>query len=252
MKKRTLVFGDIHGGLRALQQLFEKAEITIEDTLIFLGDYVDGWSESAEVIQFLMETAEKQDCIFIKGNHDAWCEEYLKTGTKSDVWIFNGGQSTIESYRKKGIDRLFHLNFFERMKNYYIDTQNRLFIHAGFSSMHGPAKETYATNYSWDRTLWETALALDEKRDKDHVFYPKRLQLFHEIYIGHTPTTNYGIPTPINRANLWNVDTGAAFMGRITCLDIDTKEFWQSESVHLLYPNEKGRNSYSVEVKVEK
>jgi serine/threonine protein phosphatase 1 len=47
MKKRTLVFGDIHGGLRALQQLFERAKITADDRLIFLGDYVDGWSESA-------------------------------------------------------------------------------------------------------------------------------------------------------------------------------------------------------------
>lgn len=72
-QKRTLVFGDIHGGLKALEQLFERVKITIDDTLIFLGDYVDGWSESAETVQFLIEVAEKQECIFIKGNHDLWC-----------------------------------------------------------------------------------------------------------------------------------------------------------------------------------
>ena len=66
-QKRTLVFGDIHGGLRALQQLFERAKITTDDQLIFLGDYVDGWSESSETVQFLIEIAEKQECIFIKG-----------------------------------------------------------------------------------------------------------------------------------------------------------------------------------------
>jgi serine/threonine protein phosphatase 1 len=39
---RTLVIGDIHGGLRALQ-IMERAKVTPKDTLIFLaGDYVDG------------------------------------------------------------------------------------------------------------------------------------------------------------------------------------------------------------------
>ncbi|MBP1223281.1 putative phosphodiesterase [Flavobacterium sp. 1355] len=45
--KRTLVFGDIHGGLKALIQLLEKIVLNQNDRLIFLGDYVDGWSESA-------------------------------------------------------------------------------------------------------------------------------------------------------------------------------------------------------------
>jgi serine/threonine protein phosphatase 1 len=38
---RTLVIGDIHGGLRALHQIIER-HVTPQDTLIFLGDYVDG------------------------------------------------------------------------------------------------------------------------------------------------------------------------------------------------------------------
>ena len=51
---RTLVIGDIHGGLRALHQIMERAKVTTNDTLIFLGDYVDGWSQSAEVIDYLI------------------------------------------------------------------------------------------------------------------------------------------------------------------------------------------------------
>lgn len=248
-QKRTLVFGDIHGGLRALQQLFERAKITTEDRLIFLGDYVDGWSESAETIQFLIEIEEKQECIFIRGNHDAWCEHFLRTNESLNEWLFNGGTATVESYNNTNIEKIKHLDFFERMKEYYVDDQNRLFIHAGFSSMHGPSKEIYSTNYSWDRTLWETALALDDRIEKDSVFYPKRLKLFNEIYIGHTPTVNYKIDVPMHKANVWNIDTGAAFMGKIACLDIETKEFWQSDIVQTLYPNERGRNSYNVKLK---
>ena len=51
---RTLVVGDIHGGLRGLKQVLERIEVKAEDKFIFLGDYVDGWSENAETISFLM------------------------------------------------------------------------------------------------------------------------------------------------------------------------------------------------------
>lgn len=241
---RTLVFGDIHGGLKALEQLLERINIIENDTLIFLGDYVDGWSESAQVIDFLMELERNYQCIFIKGNHDAWCIDWLGMKQKSNVWMLNGGKETIESYSNHSAEQVLqHLNFFDRMKDFYVDAQNRLFIHAGFSSMHGPTKEIYSSNYSWDRTLWEMAVALDERIELENVFYPKRLKLFKEIYIGHTPTTNYEIQIPLNKANVWNIDTGAAFTGKLSCLDIETKEFWQSEALPSLYPNEQGRNN---------
>ena len=53
-KSRTLVVGDIHGGLLALEQVLERALVTIDDTLIFLGDYVDGWGQSPDVLDFLI------------------------------------------------------------------------------------------------------------------------------------------------------------------------------------------------------
>jgi serine/threonine protein phosphatase 1 len=62
---RTLVIGDIHGGLRALQ-IMERAKVTPKDTLIFLGDYVDGWSQSPQVIDFLIRLNTTNNCIFIR------------------------------------------------------------------------------------------------------------------------------------------------------------------------------------------
>jgi len=125
---------------------------------------------------------------------------------------------------------------------YYIDEQNRLFIHAGFTSMHGPKQEVYTSNFSWDRTLWETAITMDKKIKKNSLLYPKRLKLFEEIYIGHTPTLYYNETLPMQGCNVWNIDTGAAFTGALTIMDIDTKQHWQSDPVKDLYPGEKGRN----------
>ncbi|GAB0154789.1 metallophosphoesterase family protein [Chryseobacterium sp. Alg-005] len=241
--KRALVVGDIHGGFKALKQVFERAKVTLDDKLIFLGDYVDGWSESSKVIQFLIELSQKQECIFIKGNNDAWCEDWLSFGKGEDVWLFNGGRSTVESYTGFPLEELeLHLEFFQRMKNYYVDEENRLYIHAGYSSMHGPEKEVYSSNYRWDRTLWETAVAMDKKLAKNSELYPKRLLLYNEIYIGHTPTLHLGVNQPLNKANVWNMDTGAAFTGALSMMDVDSKKVWQSDPLSSLYPDEKGRN----------
>ncbi|MBT2621444.1 metallophosphoesterase family protein [Chryseobacterium sp. ISL-6] len=241
--KRKLVIGDIHGGFKALIQVLERAKVTADDQLIFLGDYVDGWSESSQIIKFLMELSKTQDCIFIKGNHDAWCEDWFLSGEKADAWLFNGGRKTVESYETYSLEDLEkHLEFVQRMRNYYVDDQNRLFIHAGYSSMHGPEKEMYMSNYRWDRTLWETAVAMDKKLSKNSELYPKRLLLFKEIFIGHTSTTELGITYPLNKANIWNLDTGAAYTGPLSIMDVETKEFWQSDPLTSLYPDEKGRN----------
>ncbi|RAJ06574.1 serine/threonine protein phosphatase 1 [Chitinophaga skermanii] len=240
---RTIVFGDIHGGLKALEDLMKKVQPTIDDKFIFLGDYVDGWSQSAQVIRYLIAFEKQYNSIFIRGNHDTWCLGWLNGELPNEIWTFNGGAETLQSYMYISTEeRQEHLAFFQHMRNFYIDDENRLFIHAGFSSMHGPHKEHYSSNYSWDRTLWELALSFDRNIPEDSVFYPKRLKLYKEIFIGHTPTTNYDVNEPMNANIVWNVDTGAAFRGKISALDINSKQFWQSEPVHTYYPNELGRN----------
>jgi serine/threonine protein phosphatase 1 len=240
---RTFVIGDIHGGLKALIQVIDLIQLKRKDTIIFLGDYVDGWSDSATLIEYLNELDKTYSCIFIKGNHDLWCEAWLNNELPNPHWLHHGGKSTVESYDGFTHEqKAEHLAFFNRMRNYYIDEQNRLFVHAGFSSMHGPSHEAYESNFYWDRTLWEVALTMDPRLRKDSELYPKRLLLFDEIYIGHTPTTNYNVYTPMQACNVWNMDTGAAYNGKLSVLDINTKQVWQSDPVQHLYPNEKGRN----------
>lgn len=240
---RTLVIGDMHGALKALLQLLEKANITAEDTLIFLGDYVDGWSDSAPLVSFLLELRETHRCIFIRGNHDELCYSWLKEKKYNPEWLQHGGQATIDSYKALSNGQLeSHFEFYEQLQDYYIDNQNRLFLHAGFTNLHGPHREYFSKLFYWDRTLWETALAIDPTLEKTDPFYPKRLLLFDEIYIGHTPVTRINKTTPVNATCVWNIDTGAAFKGPLTAINIDTKEFWQTDPVHLLYPDEKGRN----------
>jgi len=240
---RTFAIGDIHGGLKALIQVLNKIGVKDEDTLIFVGDYVDGWSESAQVIEFLVELSDKINCIFIKGNHDVWCEDWLRNGDVNQTWYMHGGKETIDSYEGFSNEtKQIHLELFNNMHLYYLDDENRLFLHAGFTSMHGVKREVFETTLYFDRTLWEMALTMDTNIEEGSPMYPNRLKHYKEIYIGHTPTINFNINEPMQAVNVWNIDTGAAFTGKLSGINIATKEVFQSDNLPELYPDEKGRN----------
>jgi len=243
---RTFVIGDIHGGLLALEQVMKKAKVTTQDTLIFLGDYVDGWSQSPQVIDYLMDLKSKQNCICIRGNHDELLLSWFKT--KNDeidetLWFKHGGEATVLAYEKVSEEKKqTHIAFLESLEDYYLDDENRLFVHAGFTNLNGVVWEYFPKLFYWDRTLWEMALSLDPNLNPDDFLYPKRFTLYKEIFIGHTPVTRIGKTVPVQKACVWNVDTGAAFRGPLTIMDVNTKEFWQSDPLNELYFDEKGRN----------
>lgn len=250
--KRQLVIGDIHGALKALIQVLELSNYNNqEDQLIFLGDYVDGWSESSEVVQYLIELEDqaKYKSIFIMGNHDIWCRNWLNTGEAKLIWTEQGGQSTIESYVRTGhlVDQK-HKNFFNNLKPYHWDKENnRVFVHGGYTSAEGIGNEKYEAEYYWDRELWSVALVGDtllksKNVPEEYKKLPRILRPHKEIFIGHTNTMMWNRVYPMKACNVWNVDTGAGFNGRLTCMDVETKEFWQSEFSKDLYNEERGRN----------
>ena len=240
---RTLVVGDIHGGLKGLEQVISRVKPNNEDRFIFLGDYVDGWSQAAETVSFLLDFAQAYSCVFIRGNHDELAYNYLAKNDDQPLWLAHGGEATRKSYSMLAEKEIAdHLEFFESLINYHIDDQNRLFVHAGFANLHGPKYEYYPNSVYWDRSLWEMVCAMDPNLGPEDNLYPNRLRLFDEIYIGHTPVSRIGSTVPVQFANVWNIDTGAAFKGPLSIMDINSKQLWQSDPVWNLYPEELGRN----------
>jgi serine/threonine protein phosphatase 1 len=240
---RRFVVGDIHGGLRGLKEVLQKVPYGPKDSFIFLGDYVDGWSDSAATIDFLIAFSAQYSCVFLRGNHDYLLEQYLAKNDQNPLWLKSGGASTISSYAGYSEDKKQkHLAFLSTLENYYIDDANRLFVHAGFTNQRGIEHEYYPNLVYWDRTLWEMACAMDQSLSMDSIYFPLRLKRYSQIFIGHTPTFKLGFYTPMHRANVWNIDTGAAFKGPLTIMDVQTNEYWQSKAVWRLYKGETGRN----------
>jgi serine/threonine protein phosphatase 1 len=240
---RTLVIGDVHSGVKALEQLMDLAAVDQDDHLIFLGDYVDGWSTAVETIDFLIALKASHNCTFIRGNHDELCKDWLLTQEDNPQWLAHGGIATRNSYMRAKRDTWdAHLRFYDELQNYYLGSGNRLYLHAGYTNLKGVEFEYFDQLFYWDRTLWELARALNPKLKPDDDNFPKRLTHYKEIFIGHTPLSKTETTVPKKGANVWNVDTGAAFMGALTMMDVETKQFWQSDPVHTFYPGEKGRN----------
>ena len=240
---RRFVIGDIHSAKKAIPQILDRAGVTREDHLIFLGDYIDSWSEAFETVEFLIALQKTHNCTFIRGNHDELCKEWLLTEKENPLWLAHGGAATKASYLKAGKEKWnTHIQFYEALENTYVDDDNRLFLHAGFTNLKGIDYEYFKEMFYWDRTLWELAKAINPNLKPEDKGFPQRLKHYKEIFIGHTQISKTTEAMPQKGANVWNVDTGAAYKGALTIMDVKTKQFWQSDIVYTLYPGEKGRN----------
>ena len=263
-KPRVLVVGDIHGNHKALKQVLERCKFDNDiDTLISLGDVVDGHCESYEVVEELLKI---KNLIAIKGNHDDWFQQWIRTdinpinwgqGQKAtglsylnhsrpdEAWYSieetpGGGKHYIETIKTNDIpDR--HIEFFDKQLPYYIDKNNNLFVHGGFNR-HYPLEEQGDILW-WDRDLWSQALSYRQISSVEGIQNPKFKMIgdYNEVFIGHTSTQFWKEDEPMHAANIWNLDTGGGWFGYVTIMDVDTKEFWQSDDAKSLYPEFKGR-----------
>jgi serine/threonine protein phosphatase 1 len=246
---RKFIIGDIHGAYKALMQCLEIVNFDYDnDTLIQIGDVCDGWSETHLVIK---ELSKIKNMIQIKGNHDEWAFRFLDVSPKLGMdeyhsWFKHGGSATLKSYKSlSNDDKIFFKNYLKTALPYYIDENNNAFVHAGYTRLLSVNRKDYTLEMDkyngilmWDRTMWEDAVLYNSSPDD------KR---FNKVFIGHSPTIIYGKSKPMNIQNIWNVDTGAAFYGPLTIMNVDTLEYYQSDYCFKLYPKETGRNKMTFE-----
>lgn len=101
----TFAVGDLHGEVTLLRRLLDTLPIQPDDTLVFLGDYLDRGEDSAATIVELRMLAEAHRCVFLRGNHeDAWLSEWTGSsfsrlpviGGARKAWKDFGGKPPVE------------------------------------------------------------------------------------------------------------------------------------------------------------
>lgn len=226
---RTFVLGDIHGAYRALLQCLHLARFDYaHDKLVFLGDVADGWPDTKACVDELLKI---KNLIYVLGNHDWWTLQWMQSGIAEELWWKQGGEATVKSYGDE-IPKA-HVDLLVSAQLYYKD-KNRLFVHAGFNPREPIAQQPMET-LLWSRELAYKALALYEQG------IDKKISTYDEVYIGHTPIAN---PEPLKACEVWLLDTGAGWSGRLSMMNVETKEMFVSDPVPELYPGIEGRKRF--------
>lgn len=245
---RKLITSDIHGAYLALIDTLDRAKFNPdEDMLIVNGDICDGWPDTKKLIDFLMSLKYFKGTI---GNHDQFFVEWLKDETADFLWTSQGGDATIKSYATTSYKELEeHLAFMNSLHNYLV-VDNTLIVHGGIE-LGVPIENQSIYDMAWDRELICNCLydyLCDLPADS--------IKPYDRIILGHTQTNSFkyfmdkwtipGVKSldtslPFHYNGVWDIDTGAGWDGKLTVMDLDTEEYWQSELVNSYYPNEKGR-----------
>lgn len=254
---RTFAIGDIHGNYKALMQCLKGVKFDYaEDELICLGDVCDGFPFVKECFDELLKI---KKLIYIMGNHDdfalQWYDrEWPQIPSLPDtLWTRQGGMNTLRSYG--GAEGAWnpmtpeHLDLLTKKANYvYVDEKNRLFVHGGIDPKKDLCFQT-TTCCMWDRHLIESAWTT-HKQNPNHKY-----STYDTIFVGHTTTQIFRkfkkrhdgsyeeTYDPIFACNVIDLDTGAGWDGKLTIMNVDTKEYFQSDKARELYPDTEGRTS---------
>lgn len=214
------IFGDIHGCLDKLHKIFFfiKGQLNQDDTLIFLGDYIDRGMYSCEVVEYLITVSGTYNSIFLKGNHEDMLLKYLAHQDKQNIFIQNGGGATIKSYtrnyREFMIPESHHL-FYNNLKLYF-ETDDFIAVHAGFNPKIDNIHDQSVEDILWIR---DTFYRHDHYWNKSIIF-------------GHTPVSfisNRSERIFVDESkNIIGIDTGAVYGGKLTCLRWPDKKIYQS------------------------
>jgi len=212
MMTKTYVFPDLHGGLFHLGKACDAViadGLTDNDTMVFLGDYIDRGSHSADVIAGLRSAQMLRDkTVMLSGNHEMMMLSALTEGGEQlGGWLINGGNATIESYRDKlgVIDEAAmkdDAQWFATLPVYHEDA-HRVYVHAKVDPSL-PLDEQQLRTVHWERYKSEDGTGYNGK----HVVH------------GHEADQR----GPITVGDRTCLDTGAIWTGRyvVGVFDDDT------------------------------
>lgn len=221
---KTYVIGDIHGAYRALLQCFQASGFnTKNDRLIVIGDVCDGYPEVRQCIDKLLKV---NHCDLVIGNHDMWALDWALRGDKPEIWTIQGGDRTMASYNGGPMPKA-HIDFLKNGQ-LWIECEEQIFVHGGFNP------DISLSSHSAQALVWDRRL-LDMAWKKQSMGNKCRLGRYKDIFVGHTTTELYNTLKPIHACNVWDIDTGAGWSGKLTIMDVDTKEYWQSDLTPALY-----------------
>jgi serine/threonine protein phosphatase 1 len=217
MSARTIAIGDIHGCSQALGALIKAIEPAADDTVVFLGDYVDRGPDSKGAIELVLNLESRCQVVPLVGNHELMLLDAVLHSVVLGPWLECGGAATVKSYAGQ-LSNIppQHLAFLRRCKRYH-ETAAHFFVHAN-----------YAHNVSLDEQpdyllFWEHL----------HFHIPSPHENGKIAVVGHTSQRSGEI---LDLGHVLCLDTYCHGGGWLTALDIGSAQVWQADRDGRLRP----------------
>lgn len=211
----TAIVGDVHGDAKRLREMLRSLD-AFRGRVIFVGDYVGGGPDSAEVLETLATLRERtpERFLFLCGNHDLAFLHYIERGAFGPL-VAADGLATLASYLPVvtgNVHRALlstlparHRTFLEGLESYW-ESEECLVSHAGFD----PARP-----FARDRQIVASA---EGWPIFDAVSYPRPL-----VVCGHYIQRS----GPFDAGRLVCVDTGCGILpgGCLTSVLLPERRF---------------------------
>lgn len=229
----TYAVGDIHGRYDVLKSLIDKLNLTPDDHVVFLGDYVDRGPDWFSVIKFIDDLKKVCKVTALLGNHELMMMDCIQRliqlkDSKDrdrdrgiiDNWMLNGGDVTLAGFRKlSNEDKQFAIKFL-------YDLQVDITIDANgdsYTLCHALPGDVGATKFDavWGRLEFD---------HEDNIYYEANIdtntlmdKYANKIIIhGHTPVMAYTAPNTdlkpvlykIRDVKFIDIDLGCAYIGK--------------------------------------
>ena len=165
---RLIGISDIHGEYEKLRSVLDKICLKQDDTIVFMGDYIDRGAKSREVVDEIISLQNICNCVYLIGSHEyAMLHADIDDYSHYLFWNY-GGDATVKSYGSYENIMKIHGEFFNSLKSYYI-FDDYLFVHAGIR-VGVPLEDQDLTDMVYIRSE----------------FYRKKHCLPYKIIFGHT------------------------------------------------------------------
>lgn len=226
----TYVMSDIHGNYQKYQQALKTINLQENDILYVLGDVIDRGTGSCKILLDMM-------CHFniipLLGNHEFMAITVLSKlveeitedtidGFNQDfmtgmlTWFENGGQSTLEEFKRLSVDDrqaiLEYLDEFELYEEITVNGQDYILVHAGLGNFE---KTKRLSDYQLHEVIWT-------KTDYAKVYYNDKI-----LITGHTPVqliSHEKSGQILKMNNHIAIDCGCGFNKKLGVLCLDTMD----------------------------
>jgi serine/threonine protein phosphatase 1 len=217
---RTFAITDIHGCAQTFKLLVEKVIcLNKSDKLYLLGDYIDRGPDSKGVLDYILMLSENGYQIFaLKGNHEEMLLRAYESEQFLELWLLNGGVSTLISFNASSINDLpyKYINFLKALPYYYV-TDDFILVHAGLNFNRSNPLEDI------ESMLWQRNFEVDLKKTQGR-----------NIIHGHTPVSLIEIQKNIIDLKVKhkiNLDNGCVyglgdFYGNLCALELETLKIY--------------------------